>query len=117
MASVDSGNLQPFCLEPRGSADDPVMHNSEWLLLQLLTFSHVFMSTLATQMRIAVALDSQAQYYEVSWLENNHSSCPHVALCPQSINSDKFNFVLKSMDKMHTPDACKQQCCSDKGQE
>ena len=30
VASVDNGNLQPFRLEPRGSADDPVTHTSEW---------------------------------------------------------------------------------------
>ena len=30
VASVDNDNLQPFRLEPRGSADDPVTHNSEW---------------------------------------------------------------------------------------
>ena len=29
VASVDNGNLQPLRLEPRGSADDPVTHNSE----------------------------------------------------------------------------------------
>ena len=25
-ASLDSGNLQPFCLEPRGAADNPMTH-------------------------------------------------------------------------------------------
>ena len=30
VASVDSGILQPFRLEPKGSTDDPVTHNSEW---------------------------------------------------------------------------------------
>ena len=30
VASIDSGNLLLFRLEPRGSADDPVMHSSEW---------------------------------------------------------------------------------------
>ena len=30
VASVVSGNLQLFRLEPRGSADDSVTHNSEW---------------------------------------------------------------------------------------
>ena len=30
VASVDSDNLQPFRLELKGSADDPVTHNSEW---------------------------------------------------------------------------------------
>ena len=48
--------------------------------------------------------------YEVSWLENNRSSCPHVTRCPQSYNNlDKFYFVLNSKDTTHTPGACKQQ--------
>ena len=59
VASVGSGNLQPFRLEPRGSADDPVTHNSEWnsSALDILPCLHVW---LATRMRVAMALDSQA---------------------------------------------------------
>ena len=62
VASVDNGNLQPFSLERRGSADDHVTHNSEWnppTEVQLLIFHHIFMSALATEMRVAVVLDSQ----------------------------------------------------------
>ena len=59
VASVGNGNLQPFSLEPRGSADDPVAHNSEWNSSTILDIPHVFMSALATQMRVAVVLDSQ----------------------------------------------------------
>ena len=44
VASVDNGNLQSFRLEPRGSADDPVTHNSEWnssIILDVPPWLHV----------------------------------------------------------------------------
>ena len=59
VASVDNSNLQPFRLEPRGSADDPVTHNSEWNSSTILDIPRVFMSALANQMRVAVVLDRQ----------------------------------------------------------
>ena len=113
VASVDNGYPQPFRLEPRGSADDPVTHNSELNSSTILDIPP--MSSCPHWLPRCVSLWFLTanlpgpRCYEVSWLENNRSSCPHVTLCPQSNNSDKFNFVLNSKDTTHTPDAYKQQ--------
>ena len=59
VASVDSGNLQLFRLEPKSSADTPVTHNSEWNSSKIIDIPHVFVSVLVTQMRVAMVFDSQ----------------------------------------------------------
>ena len=114
VASVDNGYLQPFRLEPRGSADDPVTHSMQ----RVEFFYNSWYSPMSScphwlprcvSLWFLTANLPGPRCYEVSWLENNRSSCPHVTLCPQSNNSDKFNFVLNSKDTTHTPDACKQQ--------
>ena len=59
VASVDNGNLQPFRLEPRGSADDPVTRNSEWNSSTILDIPPCLHVRVGTQMCVAVVLDSQ----------------------------------------------------------